>query len=350
MRQRLFKYIFLSSMAVFLICLTVLAVLLAIGGLGLDFLELFTPLLLVAVLALALSAGLASWISRAVTKPLDNIDFSRPDERDVEEEIKPLVRRLNDQNRQIRSQMEALAREHEKQDKMRREFTANVSHELKTPLTSISGFAELMRDGLVRPEDVRPFAGKIYDETQRLISLVGDIIRLSRLEDNAVQLKPEPVSLGQTAERVRQQRESAAQKQGVRMVLEGEEGWITSAPQIVEEILYNLCDNAVKYNHDGGTVRICVQDGEQSACVSVADTGIGIPQEELPRIFERFYRVDKSHSREVGGTGLGLSIVKHGAASLGAEIQVESALGKGTTIAVTFPKNREVWQTEEGSA
>ena len=350
MRQRLFKYIFLSSMAVFLISLAVLAVLLAAGGLGLDFLKLFTPLLLVSVLALALSAVLAFRISRAVTEPLDRIDFTRPDERDVEEEIKPLVRRLNDQNRQIRSQMEALAREHESQDRMRREFTANVSHELKTPLTSISGFAELMRDGLVRPEDVPRFGGKIYDEAQRLISLVGDIIRLSRLEDNAVPLKPEPVSLRQTAERVRQQLEQAARKQEIRILVEGSEGWITSSGQVTEEILYNLCDNAVKYNRPGGTVRICVAEEDGSVCVTVADTGIGIPREELPRIFERFYRVDKSHSREMGGTGLGLSIVKHGAASLGADIRVDSTVGRGTSISVTFPKNRKEWQNGEEPA
>ena len=341
MRQRLFKLIFLSSMAMCLACLTVLVVLLYRDQPEIGVLELFTPVLVVAVLAVVLSACLASWISRTVTDPLDKIDFSQPDERDVEEEIKPLVRRLNDQNRQIRRQMEALAREHEKQDRMRREFTANVSHELKTPLTSISGFAELMRDGLVRPEDVRPFAGKIYDEAQRLIVLVGDIIRLSRLEDDTVTVSQEPVCLYQTADRVRQQLDSVARKREVCLQLCGGEGWITASAQVVEEIIYNLCDNAVKYNRPGGSVTVTIDDRQEQATVTVADTGIGVAKEELERIFERFYRVDKSHSKEVGGTGLGLSIVKHGAASLGAQIQVESTLGKGTTISVTFPKSQE---------
>ena len=344
MKQRLFKSIFLSSMAVFLTCMAVLAAALYANGQGISVLELFTPLLAVSVLALGLSAYLASRISRAVTEPLDKIDVSQPDERDVEEEIKPLVRRLNDQNRQIRSQMEALAQEHEKQDRMRREFTANVSHELKTPLTSISGFAELMRDGLVRPEDVQRFAGKIYDEAQRLIVLVGDIIRLSRLEDDSATVSIEPVCLHQMAERIRQQLDPVARKQDVALQLTGAEGWITAAPQIVEEILYNLCDNAVKYNRPGGGVSIEIAEKPACTTVTVADTGIGIPKEELSRIFERFYRVDKSHSKEVGGTGLGLSIVKHGAASLGAAIEVDSTLGKGTSISVSFPKSREECQ------
>ena len=256
----------------------------------------------------------------------------------MEEEIKPLVRRLNDQNRQIRSQMQALEEEHQRQDRMRREFTANVSHELKTPLTSISGFAELLRDGLVRPEDTQRFAGKIYDEAQRLMSLVGDIIRLSRLEDPSVAVHMEPVSLYRIADSVRLQLATVAAKLDVQLTLQGAEGWITASPRIVEEILYNICDNAVKYNRPGGTVQVTVSDHSRYAEVTVADTGIGVAREELPRIFERFYRVDKSHSKDVGGTGLGLSIVKHGAASLGAEIQAESELGVGTTILVRFQK------------
>lgn len=341
MRQRLFKSIFGATMGICLFCLVILLVCLCADGRELRILELFTPVLVSSVLSMLLSVGAASWISRSVTEPLDRIDFSRPDERDVEDEIKPLVRRLNDQNRQIRSQMEALAQEHEKQDRMRREFTANVSHELKTPLTSISGFAELMRDGLVRPEDVQRFAGKIYDEAQRLIILVGDIIRLSRLEDDTVTVAKELVCLHQVAERVYQQLEPVAKKLGVTMELEGTEGWIMASAQIVEEILYNLCDNAVKYNQAGGSVHVSISETAKQTVVTVKDTGIGVPKEERDRIFERFYRVDKSHSREVGGTGLGLSIVKHGAASLGAKIRMESTLGKGTAISVSFPAGRE---------
>lgn len=344
MRQRLFKLIFLASMAVYVCCSAVLSVWLVKGAPRVPFPDLFTPLLMTGVMALLLSLSLAMVISRIPIRSVLHIDVSRPDERDVEEELKPLVRRLADQNRQIRSQMEALEREHRQQDKMRREFTANVSHELKTPLTSISGFAELLRDGLVRPEDQQRFAGKIYEEAQRLIVLVGDIIRLSRLEDQPVQ-QQEPVSLKETAQQVLQQLQHAAQKMQIQTEVQGDEGWILAVPQIIEEILYNLCDNAVKYNRLGGLVTVAVTEREDTAAVSVADTGIGIPEEELPRVFERFYRVDKSHSRDVGGTGLGLSIVKHGVACHNAQLQVESHLGSGTTITVTFPKSGRSDQT-----
>lgn len=338
MCSRLFKSIFGVSMGVFLVCASLAALWLYQSVPEVGVVQLFLPMLAAAVLALVSSLVLAAIFSKRSMQNLDRIDFSKPDERDVEEELKPLVRRLNDQKRQIRTQMEALAREHERQDRIRREFTANVSHELKTPLTSISGFAELMRDGMVRPEDVPRFGGRIYEEAQRLMTLVGDIIRLSRLEDPTLEPQKEPVSLYATAELVRGQLETAAKKREVTMELAGEEGWIVASGSIVEEIIYNLCDNAVQYNRPGGTVRVIVKDLEDAVTVQVADTGIGIPKEEQPRIFERFYRVDKSHSRSHGGTGLGLSIVKHGAASLGADIQMDSCLGEGTTVTVTFPK------------
>ena len=340
MRDRMFKLVFLIAMSVYLVCSTIL--LLGVMD-DVSFVDLFIPLLAALVVAVALSAGLAAWASKSVTKPLNRIDFSRPDERDVEEEIKPLVRRLAEQNRQIRSQMETLAQEHEQQDQIRREFTANVSHELKTPLTSISGFADLMRNGMVKEEDVPRFSGKIYDEAQRMIALVGDIIRLSRLEDPSVLIRREPLSLHETMLSVQRQLAAAAEKSQIHFRVEGQEGKILSSPRIVEEILFNLCDNAVKYNRVGGSVLVTVREDPDGASVEVKDTGIGIPMAEQPRIFERFYRVDKSHSKEVGGTGLGLSIVKHGAADLGAELQVESALGRGTTVTVHFP--HDVHQT-----
>ena len=340
MRMRVFKLIFLTALSACLVCILVLGGWMIADDTEVGLLHLFVPLLAVIVLAIALSGLLAALGSRTFMRPFEKIDISRPDERDVEEEIRPLIRRLNDQNHQIRSQMETLAREHERQDRMRREFTANVSHELKTPLTSISGIAELLRDGLVRPEDVRPFAGKIYDEAQRLISLVGDIIRLSRLEDPSVTVRKEQVSLYETAERVRQQLLPVAEKRQISLTLEGDPGWITASPRITEEIVYNLCENAVQYNRPSGTVSVLVSDEGQQVRITVRDTGIGIPREEMDRIFERFYRVDKSHSKQMGGTGLGLSIVKHGAASLGAQVQLDSELGEGTTISVIFPKER----------
>lgn len=301
-------------------------------------LQSFTPLLFVAALAAILSTLLASRAAKALTEPLNRIDFIHPDERDVDEELKPLVRRLAEQNRQILSQMEDLGREHDRQDRLRREFTANVSHELKTPLTSINGFAELIRDGMVRPEDVQRFAGKICDEARRLMDLVGDILRLSRLEERGQNLMMEPLSLREEARLIKEQLTGLAIRRGVSVALAGSEGRITASKKIVAEILHNLTDNAIQYNRPGGSVTITVTEDSETATVAVQDTGIGIPKEELPRIFERFYRVDKSHSRELGGTGLGLSIVKHGAVCLGAVLHVESALGAGTTITVTFPK------------
>ena len=301
-------------------------------------LQSFTPLLFVAALAAVLSTLLASRAAKALTEPLNRIDFIHPDERDVDEELKPLVRRLAEQNRQILSQMEDLGREHDRQDRLRREFTANVSHELKTPLTSINGFAELIRDGLVRPEDVQRFAGKICDEARRLMDLVGDILRLSRLEERGRDLAMEPLSLREEARLVKEQLTGLALRRGVTVTLAGSEGQIVASKKIVAEILHNLTDNAIQYNRPGGSVTITVSESRDTAAVTVRDTGIGIPKEELPRIFERFYRVDKSHSRELGGTGLGLSIVKHGAVCLGAQLRVESDLGVGTTITVQFPK------------
>ena len=304
-------------------------------------LQMFTPLVLLVFLLVALSAVIASKIAKAATEPLNKIDPARPDERDVDEELKPLVRRVAEQNRRIQSQMRALSKEHARQDQLRREFTANVSHELKTPLTSISGFAELIRDGMVRSEDVRPFAGRIYDETQRLITLVGDILKLSRLEDKAGIPEKEPLCLCDEAKAVLNQLEPVAQRQDISLKLEGTQGRITAIRRVVGEMLHNLCDNAIKYNRPGGSVTVTVVDREDAVCVTVADTGIGIPPEDVPRIFERFYRVDKSHSRDVGGTGLGLSIVKHGAAVHGAEVSVQSTPGEGTSITLTFPKKGE---------
>ena len=304
-------------------------------------LQSFTPLLIVLVLAVALSALLASRASRSVVEPLSRIDFTHPDERDVDEELKPVVRRLAEQNRQIRRQMEDLNAEHDRQERQRREFTANVSHELKTPITSIHGFAELIRDGLAKPEDVSRFAGKICDEARRLMDLVGDILRLSRLEERGQMPVMEPMSLREAAEQTVEQLSAEALRRQVRLQLTGSSGRLVASKKIVAEILHNLTDNAIKYNRPGGAVTLAVAEDDNQVTLTVADTGIGIPQEELPRIFERFYRVDKSHSRELGGTGLGLSIVKHGAACLGAAVTVESTLGVGTTITVAFPRTSQ---------
>lgn len=227
--------------------------------------------------------------------------------------------------------------EKEAQEQYRREFTANVSHELKTPLTSISGIAEIIRNGIVKPEDIPHFAGKIYDESQRLITLIGDIIKLSRLDENQVPMERETVDMLEMARDVVQQLSSVARKSGVTLVANGSHGQVQGVRQVLGEMVYNLCENAVKYNRAGGRVWVDVQQVADRVVLRVKDTGIGIPAAEQGRIFERFYRVDKSHSKAVGGTGLGLSIVKHGAALHHAMISVSSEPEQGTEITLTFP-------------
>lgn len=227
--------------------------------------------------------------------------------------------------------------EKEAQEQYRREFTANVSHELKTPLTSISGIAEIIRNGIVKPEDIPHFAGKIYDESQRLITLIGDIIKLSRLDENQVPMERETVDMLEMARDVVQQLSSVARKSGVTLVANGTHGQVQGVRQVLGEMVYNLCENAVKYNRAGGRVWVDVQQVADHVVLRVKDTGIGIPAAEQGRIFERFYRVDKSHSKAVGGTGLGLSIVKHGAALHHATIAVSSESEQGTEITLTFP-------------
>lgn len=344
MRSKIFQNIFLAAMAVFLVgvVFTFSAVYSRISHLySLTdlLLELFTPILLVLVIAILLSFWLAARLSRQITQPLEKIDLQNPDDRQVYEELRPLVERIRGQNRQIQQKVDELKVEHARQDGMRREFTANVSHELKTPLTSISGYAELIENGLVKPEDVPRFAGTIYSEAQRLIVLVNDIIRLSRLEDKDVLPQWENLDLLAMSRENALHLEDAARRRQVTLTVRGDNITVRGVRQVVDEIIFNLCDNAIKYNKPGGQVTVSVFRREGSSVLEVRDTGIGIPQEELGRVFERFYRVDKSHSKELGGTGLGLSIVKHGAAFLHAALEIESREGEGTAIRVVFPSD-----------
>ena len=223
-------------------------------------------------------------------------------------------------------------------EKLRREFTANVSHELKTPLQSISGYAEIIQNGLVKPEDMHRFIGQIYSEAQRLITLVEDIIRLSRLDEGGEMQREETDLFELAGETVsyltRKSKGSVRHARGTR----GNGPSFRAIPQLLGEIIYNLCDNAIKYNRPGGRVDVSVENRSSEAVLTVRDTGIGIPKEHQSRIFERFYRVDKSHSKETGGTGLGLSIVKHAALIHDARIEVDSTPGKGTAMTVRFPK------------
>ena len=227
--------------------------------------------------------------------------------------------------------------EKERREEMRREFSANVSHELKTPLTSISGFAELLKEGMARPEDTKKFAGRIFEEAGRLIRLVEDIIEISKLDEEKTDYKRENINVSNEINTVLSALRPVAQKRDISLSFEGEDISIFTVRAVFEEIIFNLCDNAVKYNRDGGSVSISAEKAGDEIILKFTDTGIGIPESETEHIFERFYRVDKSHSRSIGGTGLGLSIVKHGVASLKGSISVESTPGVGSCFILKLP-------------
>ena len=272
-------------------------------------------------------ASTAVSLMPVMIKPINELDLERPLDSDIYEELSPLLEAMDRQNRE----KEAVAN-------MRKEFSANVSHELKTPLTSISGYAEIMKNGLVRPEDISGFSERIYKEARRLITLIEDIIKLSKLDEESVELEKEDVDLYElTREIVSRLSPQAAQK-NIRIELSGESVHYHGIRQILDEMVYNVCENAVKYNYENGKVSVWAGNTLNGPKISVSDTGIGIPKEHQERIFERFYRVDKSHSKERGGTGLGLSIVKHGALLHGAKVSVESEEGRGTKISMQFPR------------
>ena len=257
--------------------------------------------------------------------PINTLDLENPLENQIYSELTPLLTRIDEQNRQ----KDAIA-------DMRKEFSANVSHELKTPLTSISGYAEIMKSGLVKPEDMPAFSERIYNEASRLITLVEDIIKLSRLDEGAVELEKEEVDLYYLTREIVSRLALPAKSRNVQIELTGESVMYRGIRQILDEMVYNICENAVKYNKKSGKVVIWVGGTLKGPKIIVKDTGIGIPKEDKERIFERFYRVDKSHSKETGGTGLGLSIVKHGALLHNIDVHVESELGKGTKMELIF--------------
>ena len=298
-------------------------------------LGLMQPFIIVFVIAFVLTAVLSSRVSKSIVKPINDLDLENPENNETYEELTPLLRKISDQKRTISKQIEELS----KRDETRREFTANVSHELKTPLTSISGFAELMKNGDVPREVTADFSKSIYDETQRLISLVNDIIELSELDEKNIPLEKETVDLYELSGEIVDRLKSEAAKKNVSLHLIGGNAKVFGVRKILDEMIYNLCDNAIKYNKENGTVDVIVNDADNKAYLTVRDTGIGISAEHRPRVFERFYRVDKSRSKQVGGTGLGLAIVKHGAIYHNAEITLDSAEGKGTSVTVAFDKD-----------
>lgn len=295
------------------------------------------PLLVVALLAVLLSLLLAYRLSARLVKPLNEVDLSDPLKNVEYEELRPLLSRIDSQHRQLKRDRDEL----EKNEEIRREFTANVSHELKTPLHSISGYAELLAKGMVRPEDVEKFSSKIYSESQRMTSLVEDIIELSHLDTGAGDMKREDVDLYLIARTAADSLSMAAKEAGVELKVSGESARVYGVPQLLYGICYNLCDNGIKYNREKGRVEISVRNLEGEVELKVSDTGIGIPEESRERIFERFYRVDKSRSKAVGGTGLGLSIVKHAALVHRATIDIDSEPGSGTSFTLHFPKDTQ---------
>ncbi|BFK19451.1 hypothetical protein F230042K4_07420 [Mediterraneibacter glycyrrhizinilyticus] len=280
---------------------------------------------LIAAVMILLTVILASWQTRRLIKPINELDIEHPLDNMVYEELTPLLTAMDQSNR-----------EKEEVSNMRKEFSANVSHELKTPLTSISGYAEIMKNGLVRPQDIPNFSERIYKEARRLITLVEDIIKLSKLDEESVELEKEDVELYGLCREIVSRLSPQANARRVQVSVQGEQVVYRGIRQILDEMIYNICENAIKYNNEGGRVVVWCGKTLNGAKISVTDNGIGIPEEHLERIFERFYRVDKSHSKERGGTGLGLSIVKHGAILHGANVQVESKVGEGTRIDILF--------------
>lgn len=299
----------------------------------------FALLALLVVAIVLVSWLVARKLSAAIVRPILDIDPASEDADAPYAELDPLVSRLNDQHKQLLVRMSAI----EDASDMRREFTSNVTHELKTPIASISGAAELIRDGICRPEDVHDFAGRIYKDAQRLSSLVSDILMLSKLDETeragergALFGPMERVDLLIVAQDVCGRLERRAKKAGVRLKCEGVSTCVQGNARLLDELVKNIVENAIRYNREGGRVFVWVLPIDGRVTLRVSDNGIGIPEDAQQKVFERFYRVDKGRSRDMGGTGLGLAIVKHAAAFHDADIKLESALGKGTTITVTF--------------
>lgn len=289
------------------------------------FIQVLPYITIIAVVMICFAIILARWQTSRLIRPINELDLNEPLKNEIYEEFKPLLERIDKQNKE----KDAAAQ-------MRKEFSANVSHELKTPLTSISGYAEIMKNGLVKPEDMPKFSERIYDEASRLITLVEDIIKLSKLDEERVEIEKEDVDLYELAMDVCSRLSLPAERKGVQIKVHGESVICHGVRPVLQEMIYNICANGIKYNKDGGKLDVWVGNTLAGKKVIVRDCGIGIPKEDLDRIFERFYRVDKSHSKQSGGTGLGLSIVKHGAMLHQAEVHVESELGKGTKMELIF--------------
>lgn len=287
---------------------------------------------LVIVLVIALGIlfvcmGISHYLTKKLVEPIEKLatNIMLVDENNVYEEIRPFVNTIKEQHINIINNAQ-----------LRQEFTANVSHELKTPLTAISGYAELIGNGMTGKEDTIRFSNEIHSNANRLLSLINDIIKLSELDEADHQMEMERIDLYKLAENCVQMMQVTAEKQGIRLILQGESTMVMANKGLMDEVFYNLCSNAIRYNKPGGSVTVTVGTKDEHPFLSVADTGIGIPKECQERVFERFYRVDKSRSKSTGGTGLGLAIVKHIVAQHNAALHLDSELDKGTTIEIVF--------------
>lgn len=283
--------------------------------------------LVIALCILFVCMGISHYLTKKLVEPIEKLatNIMLVDENNVYEEIRPFVNTIKEQHVNIINNAQ-----------LRQEFTANVSHELKTPLTAISGYAELIGNGMTGKEDTIRFSNEIHSNANRLLSLINDIIKLSELDEADHQMEMERIDLYKLAENCVQMMQVTAEKQGIRLTLQGESAMAMANKGLMDEVFYNLCSNAIRYNKPGGSVTVTVGTKDERPFLSVADTGIGIPKECQERVFERFYRVDKSRSKSTGGTGLGLAIVKHIVAQHNAALHLDSELGEGTTIEIVF--------------
>ena len=283
--------------------------------------------LVIALCILFVCMGISHYLTKKLVEPIEKLatNIMLVDENNVYEEIRPFVNTIKEQHVNIINNAQ-----------LRQEFTANVSHELKTPLTAISGYAELIGNGMTGKEDTIRFSNEIHSNANRLVSLINDIIKLSELDEADHQMEMERIDLYKLAENCVQMMQVTAEKQGIRLTLQGESTMAMANKGLMDEVFYNLCSNAIRYNKPGGSVTVTVGTKDERPFLSVADTGIGIPRECQERVFERFYRVDKSRSKSTGGTGLGLAIVKHIVAQHNAALHLDSELGEGTTIEIVF--------------
>ena len=283
--------------------------------------------LVIALCILFVCMGISHYLTKKLVEPIEKLatNIMLVDENNVYEEIRPFANTIKEQHVNIINNAQ-----------LRQEFTANVSHELKTPLTAISGYAELIGNGMTGKEDTIRFSNEIHSNANRLLSLINDIIKLSELDEADHQMEMERIDLYKLAENCVQMMQVTAEKQGIRLTLQGESTMAMANKGLMDEVFYNLCSNAIRYNKPGGSVTVTVGTKDERPFLSVADTGIGIPKECQERVFERFYRVDKSRSKSTGGTGLGLAIVKHIVAQHNAALHLDSELDEGTTIEIVF--------------